>query len=193
LIRVVGCTLAISHTASSTAGAGITPHAVTLRTLDDLPPVPRLPDGFSIRTAAGVHEAEALAAVHAGSFGSNWTVAHYAHVMESPGYAAEREWVVVAPDGRFAAFAVTWYDALNQLGYFEPVGTHADFRRMGLARALMIHAMHAMRAAGMTHASVAHEAAEENPASAALYAALGFTPQYSTHLWVKHREVGEIG
>lgn len=165
------------------------PYAVTLRALDDLPPVPRLPDGFSIRAAAGVHEAEALAAVHAGSFGSQWTGAQYAQVMESPGYAAERELVVVAPDGRFAAFTVTWHDALNQLGYFEPVGTHADFRRLGLARAMMIHAMHAMRAAGMTQASVVHEAAQKNPASAALYAALGFTPQYNTHLWVKNREV----
>jgi ribosomal protein S18 acetylase RimI-like enzyme len=161
------------------------PYAVTQRALDDLPPVPELPEGFSIRAAAGVHEAELLSAVHAASFGSQWTVAQYAYVMESPGYAAEREFVVVAPDGRFAAFTVSWHDALNRLGYFEPVGTHPDFRRLGLARAMMIHAMHAMRAAGMTHAWVVHEAAEENPASAALYAGLGFTPQFSTHMWVK--------
>ena len=168
------------------------PYTVTLRALDDLPPVPRLPDGFSIRAAAGAHEAELLAAVHAASFASQWTAAQYAQVMESPGYSAEREFVVVAPDGRFAAFSVTWHDALNRLGYFEPVGTHAEFRRLGLARALMIHAMHAMRAAGMTHAQVAHEAAEENPASAALYAGLGFTPQFSTRLWMKRREVGVV-
>ncbi len=168
------------------------PFTVTLRALDDLPPVPALPDGFSIRTAEGIHEAELLAAVHAGSFGAQWTVAQYAQVMQSPGYAAEREFVVVAPDRRFAAFTVTWHDALNRLGYFEPVGTHADFRRLGLARAMMIHAMHAMRAAGMTYASVVHEAAQENPASAALYAALGFTPQYNTRMWVKNREVNAI-
>jgi mycothiol synthase len=166
------------------------PYTVTIRALDDLPPVPSLPEGFSIRTAAGIHEAEALAAVHAGSFGSQWTTAQYAQVMESPGYSAEREFVVVAPDGRFAAFTVTWHDTLNRLGYFEPVGTHEDFRRLGLARAMMIHALHAMRAAGMTHASVVHESAQENPASAALYAGLGFTPQYSTRSWVKHRKAG---
>lgn len=166
------------------------PYAVTLRALDDLPPVPRLPEGFSLRAAAGVHEAAALAAVHAGSFGSQWTPALYAQVMAAPGYAAEREFIVVAPDGRFAAFAVTWHDTLNKLGYFEPVGTHADFRRLGLARALMIHAMHAMRAAGMTQVSVVHEAAEENPASAALYAGLGFKQQSSTRLWVKQPAAG---
>lgn len=162
-------------------------YAITLRTLDDLPPVPKLPDGFSIRTAAGLHEAGLLAAVHASAFESQWTAAQYKQVMESPGYAAEREFVVTAPDGRFAAFTVTWHDALNRLGYFEPVGTHADFRRLGLARAVMIHAMHVMRGAGMRHASVVHEAAQSNPAAAALYAALGFTARYNTRLWAKNR------
>ena len=166
------------------------PYSLTHRTLDDLPPVPALPEGFSIRAAAGVEEAAALAAVHAGSFGSQWTAAQYARVMESPGYTAERELVVVAPDGRFAAFTVTWHDTLNRIGYFEPVGTHLDFRRIGLARALMIHGMHTMRANGMTQAWVLHESAEENPASAALYAGLGFRQQFSTRLWVKHRGVG---
>lgn len=164
------------------------PYSVTYRSLDDVPPVPSLPDGFSIRVAAGVHEAGKLAEVHAGAFGSKWTAESYAQVMQSPGYAAEREFVVVAPDGRFAAFTVTWQDMVNQIGYFEPVGTHADFQRRGLARAMMIHAMHTMRAAGMTEACVAHEHAEENPASAGLYAALGFVARYRTHLWVKHRQ-----
>lgn len=163
------------------------PYAVTVRALETLPPVPPLPPGFSIRAAAGVHEADLLAAVHAASFGSQWTGVQYAHLMETPGYAAEREFVVVAPDGRFAAFTVTWHDTLNQQGYFEPVGTHADFRRMGLARALMIHAMHKMRAAGMTHAQVVHESDQDNPASAALYATLGFTRQFSTRLWTRNK------
>lgn len=171
----------------------MSPYIVTLRTLDELPPVPELPDSFSIRAASGIHEASLLAAVHAASFGSQWTAAQYVQVMDSPGYSAEREFVVVAPDGRFAAFTVTWHDTINRCGYFEPVGTHADFRRMGLARALMIHAMHVMRTAGMTHTQVVHEAEEKNPASAALYTGLSFTPQFSTHLWVKHRAIGQTG
>lgn len=168
-----------------------TPYTVTIRALDDLPSMPALPDGFSIRPVAGVQEAELLAAVHAGSFNSGWTPAQYTQVMESPGYAAERELVVVAPDGRFAAFTVIWLDTFNQLGYFEPVGTHRDFRRLGLARALMIHALHLMRAAGMTHTSVVHEAAQDNPASAGLYAGLGFAPQFTTRLWTKNRQIGK--
>lgn len=163
------------------------PYCVTACLLDDVPPVPTLPPGFSIRAAAGVHEAAALVAVHASAFNSKGTVEQYAHIMQSPGYAAEREFVVVAPDGRFAAFTVTWHDDRNRIGYFEPVGTHADFRRMGLARAVMIYGMHQMRAAGMTQAWVVHEAAEDNPASAGLYASLDFRTQLRTLMWAKTR------
>jgi ribosomal protein S18 acetylase RimI-like enzyme len=163
------------------------PYCVTARSLEDVPPVPTLPAGFSIRAAAGVHEAAALLAVHASAFNSKGTVEQYATLMQSPGYAAEREFVVVAPDECFAAFTVTWHDERNSIGYFEPVGTHADFRRMGLARAVMIHAMHQMRAAGMRQAWVVHEAAEDNAASAGLYARLGFATQFRTLMWVKTR------
>ncbi len=163
------------------------PYHLVARALDDLPLVPTLPPGFSLRAAAGVHEAAALLAVHASAFNSKGTVEQYARVMESPGYAAEREFVVVAPDGRFAAFTVTWHDDVNKIGYFEPVGTHADFRRMGLARTVMIFGMHHMKAAGMTQAWVVHEAAEDNPASSGLYASLGFRTQFRTLMWAKTR------
>ncbi|MDX2163207.1 MAG: N-acetyltransferase [bacterium] len=166
------------------------PYYETIRELDDTLPQPLFPDGFSIRTAVGVEDAAQLAAVHAGAFGSDWTAESYAQVMTSPGYAPEREFVVVAPDGRFAAFTVTWHDTLNKTGYFEPVGTHADFQRLGLARALMLHAMHAMRAQGLQQAIVAHEAPEENPASAALYRSLGFVTRFTTHLYRKTRMAG---
>lgn len=58
------------------------------------------------------------------------------------------------------------------MALFEPVGTHPDFQRKGLARALMTHTMHLMKAHGMTTAIVNHETDKE--ASSALYANLGF-------------------
>ncbi|MEZ4619615.1 MAG: hypothetical protein R2867_29485 [Caldilineaceae bacterium] len=89
-------------------------------------PEPVLPAGYTIRATTGVDEVAALVAVHVGAFGSTWTPELYRKVMESPGYAAEREFVVVAPDGAFAALTVTWHDEVNRTGLFEPVGTHRD-------------------------------------------------------------------
>jgi ribosomal protein S18 acetylase RimI-like enzyme len=153
----------------------------TARSLNDPIPNPELPPGFSIRCPEGVHEAAALIDVHSSSFGSKWTAPEYERVMRSAGYAIERERLVVAPDGRFAAFCVIWPDEVNRVGLFEPVGTHADFRRMGLARALMYDSMHRMRAMGLVEANVCHEYGNE--ASTALYHNLGFWPRYNVYTY----------
>jgi ribosomal protein S18 acetylase RimI-like enzyme len=136
--------------------------------------VPALPDAFSYRSARGVEDAAALAAVHNGAFGSIWTPELYRYVMESPGYAPDRELVIQAPDGSFAAFTVTWHDRLNHMGLFEPVGTHRDYQRRGFGRALMRYGMRQMAEAGMAFASVANFG--DNESARGLYHSVGFRP-----------------
>jgi mycothiol synthase len=144
----------------------------TRRDLSEAIPAPELPEGFSIRPST-MADFEQLAAVHSAAFGSNWNAQVYRdEVMAKPGYAPEREMVVVAPDGRFAAFCVYWLDELNKVGEFEPVGAHSDFQRKGLTRALMNHTLCLMKEAGMEEAEVGHHT--DNPASSNLYASLGF-------------------
>lgn len=162
---------------------GYVPGEITLiyTTRSLLDPIPEsvLPEGFSIRAAAGEHEADLLGEVHSSAFDSNWQPGEYLQVMQSPAFAIDHELVVVAPDGSFAAFLIYWVDPVAQTALFEPVGCHADFQRQGLTRALMYEGMRRMRAEGATVAVVLHETAEENPASGALYKAVGFTPKYT--------------
>ena len=77
-----------------------------------------------------------------------------------------------------AAFTTIWFDDVNKVGLFEPVGTEPAFLRLGLARAVMTDGLRRMREAGMHTALVEHDIANE-PA-AALYASLGFTVAYET-------------
>jgi GNAT superfamily N-acetyltransferase len=142
-----------------------------------------LPDRYQIRSARGIEEADALAEVHAASFGSNWTAKTYRKVMESPGYAAEREYVVISPQGTFAAFTVTWHDTYNRIGSFEPVGTHPDHRRKGLARALLNYGKGQMASGGMEFATVANFI--DNQAASSLYQGCGFKPWYRLDDYVK--------
>lgn len=164
------------------------PWVLNRAALVDLPE-PTLPAGYTIRAARGVEEAAALAEVHAAAFGSTWTSALYRQVMESPGYAAEREFVVVTAAGAFAAFTVTWHDQLNRTGLFEPVGTHRDHQRRGLGKALLLTVMRQMAAVGLTHALVVNEGT--NAASRNLYRACGFQPWYLLDNFVK--PVGRAG
>lgn len=155
----------------------------TARSLDVPLPETVLPEGFSIRPVAGEHEVGLVASVHSGAFNSNWTDESYLKVMRSPAFDIERELVVVAPDGRFAAFTVLWFDPISQSALFEPVGCHPDFQRRGLTRALMHEGMRRMVAQGMKTAIVAHHT--DNPASSGLYASLGFTPKHAITSYTK--------
>ena len=160
---------------------------LTTRSLQGEIPVSVLPDGFSIRAVADEYEADAVQAVHAGAFGRTWQPGEYLHVMRSPSFHIERELVVVAPDGRFAAFLVYWIDPISKSGLFEPVGCHPDFQRRRLTRALMYEGMRCMTAQGMTLAIVLHEAPAYNLASTTLYRSVGFAPKYGSHEYRQKR------
>jgi mycothiol synthase len=138
-----------------------------------LEPIPTsvLPEGFSIRSIAGEHEAALLAEVHNSAFTPKWTAESYLGVMRSPSFKVENELVVVAPDGRFAAFLVYWLDPLSNSGLFEPVGCHEEFRQRGLTKALMLEGMKRMINAGMTTALVGNKIGNE--AASRLYESLG--------------------
>ena len=139
--------------------------------------VPELPDGFSFRAATGIEDAAALAEVHNAAFNpTNWTPELYQKVMESPGYNPKRELVIQAPEGRLVAFCVIWFDNLNHMGLFEPVGTHKEYHRQGFGRAVMLYGLQNMADAGMKYASVAHFG--DNEAARGLYQSLGFNPYH---------------
>ncbi len=128
-------------------------------------PAPAPPDGFAVRALGGAAEVPAYVAAHRAAFGStNMTEEWRERVLRAPGYVPELDLVAVAPDGRVAAFAILWLGpeaAGRREGQFEPVGTRPEFRRRGLARALLLEGMRRLRAAGATHALVETEDVRE--------------------------------
>lgn len=153
------------------------------RTKIDVGEVPTLPNGYSFQSAKGVEDAAALAAVHSAAFSSSWTPELYRKVMESPGYAPERELVIQSPDGTYVAFTIIWFDPLNRTGLFEPVGTHREYQRRGFGRALIMYGFQQMAVAGMEFATVAHFG--DNEAARGLYQACGFRPWHLQDGFIK--------
>lgn len=155
------------------------------RLLDnDLPDI-ILPGGFSIRSVTEA-DAAAVAAVHKSAFNVPWTTELYLNeVMRQPGYDPNLEHVVVAPGGSFAAFCFTWLDTINGIGQFEPVGTHKDYHRKGLGRALMTYGLKIMQQRGMRAAQVCNTT--DNSAAEGLYRAMGFKSKFPKLLYRKHR------
>jgi mycothiol synthase len=135
--------------------------------------IPDVPTGYTIRHVAGPAEAEARVDVHRAAFApSRLTLDKYERLATCPHYRFEDDLVVEAPDGTFAAFALAWWDPVGQVGEFEPVGTHPDHQRRGLARALLRHGMRRFADLGARTVQVYSDATDGGPE--ALYAAVGF-------------------
>jgi ribosomal protein S18 acetylase RimI-like enzyme len=142
-----------------------------LRSLDDLPPAPPV-DGFELRAVRLPEELEARVDVHRAAFApSRVTPESYANVVARAPYRRELDWVAAAPDGRHAAFCLVWLDSANGVAEMEPVGTHPDFRRRGLASAVCLAALGEARRLGAREGLV--YAVTGDP-SVALYESLGF-------------------
>ncbi|HEY1917356.1 MAG TPA: GNAT family N-acetyltransferase [Streptosporangiaceae bacterium] len=135
---------------------------------------PVLPGLFRFRTA---DEAGPQAAVQAHLdvwTPTTYTAQAYQKVRRTAPYRGGLHILVEAPDGTMAASAIMWFDEANQTAEFEPVGTHPDYRRLGLAQAMLRRGMQLARAAGATHATVACQGAPGHPRARALYYSVGF-------------------
>jgi len=157
-------------------GRGLSPierHNVLFRRdLDDLPG-PSLGTTFEIRAVTGLEEYPRRVALHREVWDpSRVTLEAYTRLRDAPGYERDLDIVAVTPGGRFASYCICWLDPVSATGEFEPVGTGTEFRRRGLARAVIFEGLRRMRSRGMRSATVL--TASFNDAALALYESAGF-------------------
>ena len=146
------------------------------KSLDEFIPSSQLPEGFLVRGCKGEPEVTARARAQYGAFESKAKfelyLERFTNFMRSPVYNPELDIVAVAPDGQVGAFCIVWTDPVNRVGLFEPVGTHPDFQRNGLGRAVMQEGMRRLQARGMKSAIVSTY--EDDPVAIKFYEAVGF-------------------
>ena len=149
-----------------------------MRRIDDGRPIPEpeLPDGYTLRTVRGDEDVDRRVEAHRQAFApSRMTAEKYRRLMTLPHYRPEHDFVVVAPDGAFAAFTMAWWDRAGRVGELEPVGTHPHHRRQGLGRAANLAALRLFASLDAMWAGV--YSVTSNAASEALYASVGFEVQ----------------
>jgi mycothiol synthase len=105
----------------------------------------------------------------------------YLNVKQAPLYRGDLDLVAIAPGGEIAAFCTAWFDATTCSAAFEPVGTHPDHQRKGLAKALLTEGLRRVRGLGATLAAVG----TGSEASGALYASVGFSEYDLNEPWQK--------
>ena len=138
-------------------------------------PQPILPHGYVLRPVEEINAVSRAAAQHA-AFQSVKPLQDYfqiySHFMASQGYPKGCDFAVIAPDGCVAAFCIVWPDPVSGIGQIEPVGTHPDFQRKGLGRAVMLAGMHHLQSLEMRSVRIC--VLTDNPAAFKVYESLGF-------------------
>lgn len=157
-----------------------------VRSLIESVPAPQLPDGFTIRHVQGEQEVAALVALHHAAFGTeHMTPEERLAMMRVPEYEAELDLVVVAPaSGRLAAYCLCGISQEEnertgrREGYTDPVATHPDFQRRGLARALLLTGLRKLQERGIDTAVLG--TGSDNEAMLRTAQSVGFRVQTTT-------------
>jgi GNAT superfamily N-acetyltransferase len=139
------------------------------------PDAPELPRGFEVVSLTPAL-ADAYVALHRAAWSrpnvpSTYDRRQHDAVTAMPDFRYELVPIVTASDGALAAYCMSWWDPRSASVEIEPLGTHPDYRRMGLARAI-VHEV-ARRAWKLRARYVLVWGSSANPPARALYLSAG--------------------
>lgn len=162
-----------------------------------IPPIPQpqLPDGFRLGYIGKDATVEDWVDAYNQSFVDHWqfhptTVAEHQHWLTDPYYRPELDLVALTPNGTVAAFChcsinpeANTHKNCNE-GWVNILGTRRGFRRLGLARAVLLAGLNQLWQAGVDTAKLGVDT--QNPNSAkTLYESAGFRRLYARSTFVK--------
>ena len=96
-------------------------------------------------------------------------------------YQEDLDIVAVDPDGKFAAFCTARIDPLSKIAELEPVGTHPNHRKLGLARAVICESL--KRLEKYRPSAVVILGAAPTDGARRLYESVGFVNEGTRHYW----------
>jgi ribosomal protein S18 acetylase RimI-like enzyme len=143
-----------------------------------------LPPGFRIASLAEVGDYADRVALENSIWNATLDEAWFRGKSSAPSYSFDWDLVVVSPEGQQVAASLVWVDEQNRFGEIDPLGTHPDYRRLGLARAVLADSFLRMRAAGLSLAYIASESDPSNVVNR-LYESFAPLETYHGHCWVK--------
>jgi predicted N-acetyltransferase YhbS len=145
-------------------------------------PEVELPAGYVLQSMAQENNIELRREIFGRAFNhpepAEWPSAFsYQELQRAPDYRPDQDLYIVGPDGRYVSCCIVWYDALNRLGILEPVGTHPDFRQMGLGKAVVLAGIGRAAALGAEKVCVG--------SGQRFYEAIGFEKKYIAYRWAR--------
>ena len=155
-----------------------------VRDLDAPIPDAPLPDGFEIRPVRDREDFEKLASNIRIVFGHrDFTADTLEGIARGSFYIRDLDLVAEATNGSIASFCTFRVDPVSRATELEPMGTHPDYRRMGLAKALISEGMRRLKKYDPLNLYI--DGAADNPAANRLYEVTGFEKRGTYYYWSK--------
>ena len=110
--------------------------------------VPRLAPGFRFSSMAERDYTKERVALENRVWSASLTDAWLQGKQSAPSYAPEWDMLAISPDGELAAGNLVWLYPRTKSAEIDPLGTHPDFRKLGLARALVLESFYACTPTG---------------------------------------------
>lgn len=142
-----------------------------------------IPNGFTLKHGAGVDDlskaqGHIMAFDYANSPFVETTKQNYGNIKNAPDYSPELDLFIINELGEVVSFCVIWWEKANKVAILEPVGTHKDYRRRGLGKAVLYEGFNRLKGLGAVKVYVG----SDQP----FYRQIGFEPEFTTHSWKKH-------
>lgn len=154
-------------------------------------PVPLEP-GYRLTSLAENDDHDSHIAAVSSAFGrASLNREWFENKLCAPSYALAWDLAVVSPVGQHVAFCTAWLDRANAMAEIDPVGTHADFRQRGFAKAVVTECFRRLAAEGIRTAYIG--SAPEPNVSNRLYEALRPAGRWEEHCWVRKMGSGVTG
>jgi len=146
-----------------------------VRDLTTRPAAPLLPQGFEVRSLTP-EVTDLYVELHRAAWSrpnapSTYDRRQHDLVTAMPDFRFDLVPIVATSDGALAAYCVSWWDARSAAVEIEPLGTHPQFRRMGLARAVVHEVLRRSWALGAKYVLV--WGTSGNPEAMGLYLSAG--------------------
>ena len=155
-----------------------------IRDLESPIPDYSLPEGFKVRSATPDDFDEIAACIRQVFGHGDWFTREILETLASASfYNPDLDLVIVDDAGKIVSFCTFRLDPISRVTELEPMGTLAEYRSMGIGRALLCEGFTRLRKYNPTLLYIG--GAANTPAANRLYELTGFTQRLDLYRWEK--------
>ena len=146
-----------------------------------------LPEGYSIRAVKSEDFEEIATAIRKVFGHGEWfTGSTLEKTAQASFYVEDLDLAVTTPDGAIVSFCTFRVDPESRITELEPMGTLSEYRRKGLAKALLTEGFRRLKAINPTLLYIG--GAADTPEANRLYTVTGFNERNDYYYWYKTLE-----